>query len=203
MAVAFDILEVGGSHREIGRQVGEGARPLIERSLGTYEVEFESFAGMSLAAAEVLTPPLLAAAERSLPQYVDELRGMAEGAGVPFARLFLINCGEELTCSPSLEAGRCTSLALAGEGRTVVAHNEDWEQRDIPNQLLLRMTLADGTRLLTMTTAGLLAMTGMNSHGLAVGANTVYASEGPPGGLRPGVPDSLVCRWILEARTRE
>lgn len=203
MAVAFEILEVAGSHREIGRQVGEGARSLIERSLDGYEAEFESFAGMSLAAAEALTPPLLAAAERSLPQYVDELRGMAEGAGVSFPRLFLINCGEELTCSPSLAAGRCTSLALAGEGRTVVAHNEDWEERDIPNQLLLRMALPDGTRVLTMTTAGLLAMTGMNSRGLASGANTVYAAEGPPGGLRPGVPDALVCRWILEARTRE
>jgi len=203
MAVEFGVLEANGSHREIGRQVGEGARPLIERSLAAYEAEFESCGGMSLATAEALTAPLLAAAERSLPQYVDELRGMAEGAGVPFARLFLLNCGEELTCSPSLEAGRCTSLALAGRGRTILAHNEDWEERDIENQLLVRMALPDGARILTMTTAGSLAMTGLNSHGLAFAANTVYAREGPPGGLRGGVPNAFVCRWMLEARTRD
>jgi hypothetical protein len=241
VGVPFDLLEVAGSYREIGRQIGEGARPLIERAVASYEADFESFAGMSLSVAEALTPPLLAAAERSLPQCVEELRGMAEGAAVPFSRLVLLNCGEELTCSPSLETGHCTSLALAGAGRTIVAHNEDWEARDIENQLLLRITVPSGTRILTMTTAGLLAMTGLSSHGLAFGANTVYARDeeadasaddapvddvpaddalsgapdeasgaasrdtvpgAPLAALRPGVPNSLVCRWMLEAPTR-
>ncbi len=215
MAVPFDLLDVGGSHREIGRQTGEGARPLIERCIASYEADFESFAGMSLSAAEALTPPFVAAAERSLPQYVEELRGLAEGAAVPFSRLVLLNCGEELTCSPSLEPGHCTSLALAGGGRTVVAHNEDWEARDIENQVLLRIAAPDGTRILAMATAGLLPVTGLNSHGLAFGANTVYALEEPAGasggtkpgapaaGLRAGVPNSLLCRWMLEAATRD
>ena len=166
---------------------------------------------------------------------MEELRGLAEGAAVPFSRVLLLNCGEELTCTLPPEPGHCTSLALAGEGRTVVAHNEDWEEQDIEHQVLLRIATPDGTRILAMTTAGLLAMTGLNSHGLAFGANTVYAQEEeadapagdapsgappaatdeapdeapgetpagvPPSALRSGVPDSLVCRWMLEAPTR-
>ena len=216
MAVPFDLLDVGGSYREIGRQIGEGARLPIERCVASYEADFESFAGMSLSAAEALIPPFVAAAERSLPQYVEELRGLAEGAAVPFSRLMLLNCGEELTCSPSLEPGHCTSLALAGGGRTVVAHNEDWEARDIENQVLLRIAAPDGTRILAMATAGVLPLTGLNSHGLAFGANTVYARDQRPGGPdatrrpgasnaapRSGVPNSLVCRWMLEAASRE
>jgi isopenicillin-N N-acyltransferase-like protein len=236
VGVPFDLLEVAGSYREIGRQIGEGARPLIERRVALFEADFERFAGgMSLSTAEALTRPLLAAAERRLPQYVEELCGLAEGAAVPFTRILLMNCGEELTCTLPLEPGHCTSLALAGEGRTVVAHNEDWEEQDIAHQLLLRIAAPDGTRILAMTTAGLLAMTGLNSHGLAFGANTVYAREEradapagdvPPGApaaapdesrhaapgeapagtplaaLRPGVPNSLVCRWMLDAPTR-
>ncbi len=216
MGVPFDLLEVAGSYREIGRQMGEGARPLIERRVALFEADFERFAGgMPLSTAEALTLPLLAAAEPRLPQYVEELRGLAEGAAVPFARILLMNCGEELTCTLPPEPGHCTSLALAGEGRTVVAHNEDWEEQDIAHQVLLRITAPDGTRILAMTTAGLLAMTGLNSHGLAFGANTVYAREegadapagdspsgAPPSVLRPGVPNSLVCRWMLEAPTR-
>ncbi len=198
MPVPFELLDAGGSYRDIGRQIGEGARPLIERCVASYEADFESFAGISLSAAEALTPPFVAAAERSLPQYLEELRGLAEGAAVPFSRLVLLNCGEELTCSPSREEGHCTSLALAGEGRTLVAHNEDWEERDIENQVLVRIAAPDGTRLLAMTTAGVLPMTGLNSHGLAFGANTVYAPDG-----RSGVPNSLVCRWMLEATTPE
>ncbi|HSL96731.1 MAG TPA: C45 family peptidase [Thermoleophilia bacterium] len=206
MGVPFDLLEVAGSYREIGRQTGEGARPLVERRVALFEADFERFAGLPLAAAEALTRPLLAAAERRLPQYVEELRGLAEGAVVPFSRVLLLNCGEELTCTLPPEPGHCTSLALAGEGRTIVAHNEDWEEQDIEHQLLLRVTVPDGTRILAMTTAGLLAMTGLNSHGLAFGANTVYArdegADALPSALRPGVPDSLVCRWMLEAPTR-
>ena len=241
MGVPFDVLEVAGSCREIGRQIGEGARPLIERRVALFEADFERFAGgLSLSTAEALTRPLLAAAERRLPQYVEELRGLAEGAVVPFSRILLMNCGEELTCTLPPQPGHCTSLALAGERRTIVAHNEDWEEQDIAHQVLLRIVTPDGTRILAMTTAGLLAMTGMNSHGLAFGANTVYAREhgadvpagdapagdAPPGapdemsvadsgaalsgtpcgaplaGQRPGVPNSLVCRWMLEAPTR-
>ncbi len=238
MGVPFDLLEVAGSYREIGRQIGEGARRLIERRVALFEADFERFAGgMSLSTAEALTRPLLAAAERRLPQYVEELRGLAEGAAVPFSRILLMNCGEELTCTLPPEPGHCTSLALAGEGRTVVAHNEDWEEQDIAHQVLLRIAAPDGTRILAMTTAGLLAMTGLNSHGLAFGANTVYARGGaarttpaddaparragrragrgvrheapgevpagaPLAALRPGVPNSLVCRWMLEAPTR-
>lgn len=203
MGVPFGLLEVAGSYREIGRRIGEGARSLIERRVALFEADFERFAGgMSLSTAEALTQPLLAAAERRLPQYVEELRGVAEGAAAPFARILMMNCGEELTCTLPPEPGHCTSLALAGEGRTVVAHNEDWEEQDIAHQVLLRITAPDGTRILAMTTAGLLAMTGMNSHGLAFGANTVYArGEGTdvpggdvpagdmPTGAPPGVPD--------------
>jgi len=178
VGVPFDPLEVAGSYREIGRQIGEGARVLIERRVALFEADFERFAdGVSLSTAEALTQPLLAAAERRLPQYVEELRGLAEGAAAPFARILLMNCGEELTCTLPPEPGHCTSLALAGAGRTVVAHNEDWEEQDIAHQVLLRIAAPDGTRILAMTTAGLLAMTGLNSHGLAFGANTVYARE--------------------------
>jgi len=37
-------------------------------------------------------------ARRFLGQYVEELEGMAEGAGVSLAALGVPNCGEEFTC---------------------------------------------------------------------------------------------------------
>ncbi|RPI30174.1 MAG: hypothetical protein EHM52_03745 [Actinomycetota bacterium] len=210
MGVPFDLLEVAGSYREIGRQIGEGARSLIERRVALFEADFERFTGgISLSTAEALTRPLLAAAERRLPQYVEELRGLAEGAAVPFSRVLLLNCGEELTCTLPPEPGHCTSLALAGEGRTVVAHNEDWEEQDIAHQVLLRIAAPDGTRILAMTTAGLLAMTGLNSHGLAFGANTVYAREegadappGVPAAATDEAPDEAPAGAPLSARRR-
>ena len=198
MAVPFAVLEVGGTRLEIGRQIGEGARPQIQRAVAYYEDNFERMSGVPLSAAAEMAPSLLAAAERLLPQYVDELRGMAEGAIVPFAVLVLLNCGEELCCSPTRAEGHCTCLGLAGEGRTIVAHNEDWAEGEIENNVLLRITAPDGTRVLAMTTACYLPMTGMNSHGLAFAANTLYARD-----QEPGVPNALVRRWVLESTSRE
>lgn len=198
MAVPFVELDVSGSHREIGRQIGEDVRPLIERCVASYETDFERSSGMSFAAAEERTLPLLAAAERVLPQYVDELRGLAEGADVPFSRLLLLNCGEELFCSAAGEQGHCTSVAVAQGGRTIVAHNEDWSANDVENNVLLRIAVPDGTRILAMTTACFLPMTGLNSHGLAFAANTLSARD-----ERPGVPNAFVRRWVIESSTRE
>jgi isopenicillin-N N-acyltransferase-like protein len=198
MAIPFDFLDVSGSHREIGRQIGEGARLQIERCIAAYEGDFELQTGMSLSAAEEATLPLLAAAERVVPQYVEELRGLAEGAAVPFSSLLLLNCGEELYCPATPHRRHCTSLALAAEGQTIVAHNEDWAAQDIENNVLIRITTPDHIRILAMTTACFLPMTGLNSHGLAFAANTLYAED-----QRPGVPNALVCRWALEAATRE
>lgn len=194
-AVSFRYLEVAGAPRELGRQIGEGARDLVARALAYYDDHFEELYSLSYPEAERRARALLPYAERDLPQYVEELAGMTEGADVPFAKLLVANCGEEL--SRSSEAQHCTSLAIAGETGAILAHNEDWNEGDIENQLLLRMTTQDGTQILSMTTACFMPMTGLNSHGIATAANSVYARD-----VRAGVPNSFVRRWVLEAHTR-
>jgi isopenicillin-N N-acyltransferase-like protein len=199
------LIEVGGSHREIGRQIGEAASERVGRSLAYYEENIEWLAGMSFAAAEERALVLLRHAERELPQYVEELAGLAEGAGVPFERLLVLNCGEEILCAerpPAAGSGpqppdRCTCLALAAPGRTIVGHNEDWVEDDIENMVLLTITAPDGTRILALTGAAYLPMCGVNAHGIAFYGNTLYACD-----ERPGVPNAFKHRWLLEATTR-
>ena len=202
------LIEARGTHREIGRQVGEAAREPIRRSVAYYEKHIEWLAGMSFAAAEARALPLLRYAERDLPQHVDELRGMAEGSGVPFEKLLVLNCGEEVLCGadpraaePGAAAARpadhCTCLALSAQGRTVVGHNEDWIEADVENMVLLSLTVPDGTRILALTGAANLPMCGVNTHGIAFYGNTLYARD-----ERPGVPNGFKHRWLLEAATR-
>jgi isopenicillin-N N-acyltransferase-like protein len=202
---SLPLIEVSGGHREIGRQVGEAASEHIRRSLAYYEDNIEWLAGMSFPAAEQRALGLLPFAQRQLPQYVEELAGMAEGAGVPFESLLVLNCGEELLCVPrpqpaggaSRPADHCTCLAIAAPGRTIVGHNEDWVEDDIENMVLLSITAAGGTRLLALTGAAYLPMCGVNSHGIAFYGNTLYARD-----ERPGMPNSFKHRWLLEAATR-
>lgn len=204
--VPFPLIEVSGTYREIGRGVGEAARERVRRSVAYYEAHIEWLAGLSFSAAEERAIGLLPFAERELPQHVEELRGVAEGAGVPFEKLLVLNCGEEILCAPRPDAergpaappDRCTCLALASPGRTLVGHNEDWVEDDVENMVLLAIRVPDGTRILALTGAAYLPMCGVNSHGLAFYGNTLYAKD-----ERPGVPNAFKHRRLLEARTRE
>src|ERR1019366_7436308 len=45
MAIPFVYVRAGGSYREIGRQVGEAARPQIEASVAFYADNFEAMSG--------------------------------------------------------------------------------------------------------------------------------------------------------------
>ncbi|HJW74079.1 MAG TPA: C45 family peptidase, partial [Thermoleophilia bacterium] len=164
-------------------------------------------------------------ARRYLPQYVEELEGLAEGSGVPFVELLVPNCGEELTSAepvvgeaPSLARGNdrgpvrsgadargerasgdhCTAVAVVSRGRHVVGHNMDWYGIDTANNVLFDLTVPDGTRILGIAGAPYLLMLGMNSHGIANVSNSVHSTDD-----RVGVPNVFVRRWSLEASSLE
>ena len=198
MSVPLPIVQAKGTYREIGRQIGEAARAQIRRSVAYYETNIEWLAAMSFAEAERASLALLPFAEHDLPQHVEELQGLAEGSGVPFAKLLVLNCGEEILCSPRPGDGHCTCMAVTVAGRTVVGHNEDWVEDDIENMVLLDLTVPDGARILALTGAAYLPMCGVNSHGLAFYGNTLYARD-----EHDGVPNGFKHRWLLESATRE
>ena len=128
MAIPFVYVRAGGSYREIGRQVGEAARPQIEASVAFYADNFEAMSGgLSFGEAQRQAAVYLRHARAYTPQGVEELEGMAEGAGVPFPALLVPNCGEEFTASePTVGsrpdppvAGEPESTAARGSGPTV------------------------------------------------------------------------------------
>jgi isopenicillin-N N-acyltransferase-like protein len=149
---------------------------------------------------------------------VDELEGVAEGAGVPFAALFVLNCGEELTAAQDAAGGgqvdrgalrpdparatrdgdRCTAVAVTIGDRHVIGHNMDWYAVDAANNVLFDLTVLDGTRLMGIAAAPYLLMLGMNSHGIGNVSTSVYSTDD-----RVGVPNAFVRRWALEAGTLE
>ena len=79
-----------------------------------------------------------------------------------------------------------------------MGHNEDWYSGDTPRNVLLRLRLADGTRIVAITPACLLAASGINSHGVATGANTLFCTD-----HRVGVPNNFIRRWMLESDSLE
>jgi len=193
-------IEAKGTYREVGRQIGEAERELVLRELDYYGEQFGALAGFSFAEAVERARLYLGPAEQAVPQIVDQLRGLAEGAGVAFDQLFAANCNEELTCLPDLpkRPGHCTSFAFKAGGRTVAGHNEDWYPGDIECLTVRHVTLDDGTSYLSVGPAGNLPITGVTSHGLCGGANTLYSWD-----MGAGVPNNLLLASLFACRSLE
>ena len=221
MTIPFVYVRAQGSYREIGRQVGEAARPQIEASLAFFADNFAAMSGgLSFGAAVRDAATYLPYARRCAPHALEELEGMAEGAGVSFAALLVPNCAEELTATepavgaaplpaatragePAAAARRpltpgCTAVAVASGGRRIVGHNMDWYVVDAPNNVLFDLTHPDGTRLLAFAGAAYLPMVGLNSHGVGNVSNSLHSLDN-----RLGVPNCFVRRSTMTAATLE
>ena len=92
MSRPVPIVYARGSHFEMGRQVGEDRREVIHRTLATYRELFQSEADRlhihSWDEAILHARKYLPFAEESVPQYVEELRGVDEVAYVRFASVY-------------------------------------------------------------------------------------------------------------------
>ena len=209
MAIPFVHVQARGSYRELGRAVGEAAREQVQASVDFFRENFASMTSgrLTFDEAERQAPAYADAARRWLPGHVEELEGLAEGARVPFARLLVLNCGEEFTSDEPADgppAGsprsgdHCTAVAVVAGGRHVVGHNMDWYVVDAVNNVLFDLTGPDGTRVMGLAGAPYLLMLGMNSHGVANVSNSVRSNDN-----RIGVPNVFVRRATLEARTLE
>ena len=197
-ADAAPIIYVEGTHAEMGLQIGRARGTAIHAMLKTYrrhlEADGERLHIRSWRDAALQARKYLPFAEESVPQYVAELQGIADGAEVALDDLLVLNCMEALT-EDALHRG-CTSLAVAPEltadGKLLVGHNEDWLPDDFDTVFLVHARPVDEPAYLAITYGGLLPNIGFNECGIAQCCNSVY-----PNDARIGVPRIFVSRAVL------
>ena len=188
----------------MGQQIGEACKKQVQHSIengrallaDTYEQLELTWEGAQIQARKYI--PF--AQERYL-QYVDEMMGIASGAGVAFEDLAVINAMEAVT-SDALHLTRCTSMAVNDErtadGHVLLAHNEDWVPEDEEDVFIVHATPKNEPPFLAMTYGGLLPNIGLNAYGIAQLCDSVY-----PNDSRIGTPRLVVSRAVLAAKTPE
>jgi isopenicillin-N N-acyltransferase like protein len=212
-----------GDPLERGRTVGYELADVIRHSLEFYW-RYLVRRGVGVNELPGLLAPYLAAAERELPDLVELVTGMAEGAGVSFWELFCVNAFEEL--EPLLEArsgrslgqvtgaagsagpteasgatgaagppgDRCSTVTVSGPGYTLLGHNEQWLAGDLGHVAVVIELPDDGPALVSPTLACCLPAAGMNEYRVAQGIQSLVAADD---GV--GVPRVLVSRHALVA----
>ena len=195
------LVEVSGSHREMGQQIGEACREQVQRSVVNAHILIEqSYDTVELTwdGAKIQSHKYLPFAEERYGQYVDELRGIAEGANVSFDDVMVVNAMEAVTMD-ALHLTRCTSFAVnetrTADGHVLVAHNEDWVPEDENDVYVISARPKDEPPFLAMTYGALLPNVGFNAYGIAQLIDSVY-----PNDSRIGIPRLVVSRAVLASR---
>jgi len=195
------LIEVSGTNLEMGRQIGEAARNQVQNSVANARILIDAaYDTLELTwdGAKIQSRKYLPFAEEQYPQYVDELRGIAEGANVPFDDIVTLNTMEAVT-TDALHLTRCTSMAVSDErtadGHVLAAHNEDWIPEDENDVLIISARPDKEPPFLSMTYGGLLPNVGFNAYGIAQLIDSVYPSDS-----RFGIPRLVVARAVLASR---
>jgi isopenicillin-N N-acyltransferase-like protein len=196
------LIQVSGTHRNIGRQIGETCVAQIRHSIENAQVLLEKTYDkleLTWSGAQIQARKYMPFAQERYPQYVEELLGIAEGADVSFDDLATINAMEAVTVD-ALHLTKCTSLAVnevyTADGHVLIAHNEDWVPEDEADVFIIHATPDDEPPFLAMTYGGLLPNIGFNAAGIAQCCDSVYPSD-----CRIGIPRLVMSRAVLGAQT--
>ena len=207
MSEPFPLIEVSGPPRERGRQYGQQAAVRIARGIEHYAGQLERMAfdrGAIRGAVQDYLPHI----QRFEPAYVEEMRGIAEGAGVAFEDVVLLNARTEILKLGARRAAKtqaddadgCTGVVALPEatqsGRVIHAQNWDWKAECVETTVVLSIRRDDGPDLLTFTEAGGLARSGFNAAGIAITANYLECDRDY---RTLGVPLALIRRKVLES----
>lgn len=209
----FPVIEMRGSHFEMGRQYGTQCRDLIRDLAARFDQVFvpdaTRHAGARQAMAEAV--PLV---REAAPELIEEVEGIAAGAGLSFEDAFRMNCSAEMgqwrgcqeqrSAVSISEADECTSFAARSASATLVAWNMDWHRLLQPCMVLLKGRPSGEPAFLAFALAGSVGRPGLSEH-IAISANQLPYRPGttPPGANGPawagaGVPYCFLSRMLLQ-----
>lgn len=180
-----------GSPSEIGYQHGLNAKDKVHFSLNSYERLFRENNGYAWSEAVEKGKFFENYLNKNYPHLLEEIDGLAKGAGVDFYDILTINARSEIALTSSKDG--CTSLTYSKdkEGDLYLAQNWDWFS-DQTESLIYAEIEGDNHSIRTVTEAGILAKVGSNSHGLGIGLNALMIQQ-----YKEGLPIHLALREIL------
>ena len=200
----FPLVDLAGSPRDRGRQHGQAAPDRIKRGIAMYSESLLKN-GVDWKQLEQRAEAMVPVVERFDPAYVEEMRGIAEGSGQPFAGIMLMNARTEMVAAArqqhrQVPDGCTAALALpeaSADGSVLHGQNWDWRAECAETGVVLRIRRDDGPDILTFTEAGGLARSGLNSAGIGLTANALECDRDYQRG--PGVPLPFIRRKVLES----
>ncbi len=190
------IIRVSGSNYDIGFQIGKTFRNRINSA-------FASSTILRLNKPKDQKHPewldqLYKQSNETFPQYIQEIKGIADGARINFRDALIHNFRH---CLSSIDG--CATIVFKSPQKIIIGHNEDYEPIIGKNSYITIAHLENHTKFLALTNAGSIPGNawGFNSHGLVFALDSLPPL--PNLNLNLGFPRILLDRYILESHTLE
>jgi len=207
----FPFLSVSGSPYERGRQHGRALAARVRHSADLYGGTLDKL-GFGGARGIELIRKFAVQIEGCGAHYIEEMRGIADGASLAFEQVVMINARTEVIAEARRLAGAsqqaaaalapkdgCTGAVIqprrSDSGRLIHGQNWDWRAECAETAIVLRVRRDDGPDFLTFVEAGGLARSGLNAAGIAITANYLRCDRDY---TQTGVPLALIRRKVLE-----
>lgn len=193
---SFPVLDVVGDARARGTAHGEALRARIASTFAFYMDDL--FAGGPLDRTAIAGR---AARIRELtsvyaPDMVEEIDGIAAGSGLEPWKIFVLNARTEII---NARVNECSALFFVDH--RVLAQNWDWLEPLEDLCVVIRHQHPDGHRHLAFCEPGMVAKIGMNSAGLGVCLNILFAAHHLSGlAVHILIGALLNCRDFAQAR---
>jgi hypothetical protein len=198
------VLDLSGSPYERGLEHGRKLRTEIGKVVGLWK---EDLGRQGKGDPDRLIKRFLAETNfvpvirKWTPDLLEEVRGIADGAGLPFDTMFAFQLVDEVwVYLDQPTAGHCSSMGVAKSGShpAYVAQNMDLEAFRDGFQVVLHIAASPALpEQFVFTCAGLIAANGVNNRSIAIACNTLLQLSAS----RDGLPVAFVVRGVL-AQTR-
>ncbi len=206
-------VRVEGTSYQRGRQYGTQARARVRLSVQAYQQAFAHFAGWDWPTVRREAARFEAPIGKFRPAYLEEMRGIADGAGLDLTDVLAINVRTEVMYSakarhapprpprrrpPSAAPSPHVPAPGPGQDRRSSARTGTGSCTRPRRWSCWRSRQDDGPDFVTVVEAGLLAKTGMNAAGLGLVTNALV-TDADVG--EPGLPYHVLLRAVLDCGT--
>lgn len=210
---SLPVLFVTGTHYEVGYNIGK-----------CFSSRIQAFCSRSPTLQQTILPFFNTAIGREIyeeylqvtkdhfSQYLDEIRGMSDGANEPFEHLFLLNILNEMVSNEreltSEETAGCSDLLINQIGLKLVGHNEDYAPLTKDYGYIIKARIKDDSgdpdkeeQLMSFCYPGVLpgSAFSFNGAGLVITCNGLY----PKAVLRRRAPRYILNRALLSVKSAE
>lgn len=200
----FPFLELEGTSYEIGYQQGKHFKEQIQNNIHCYQEMFQDYSNLKWERAKELSTRFVTVITEYNPDYLEEIRGVADGSGFDFEDILALNCRSELVfLGNELDKadGGCTSIGISSDagkdGNAYLAHNWDWKTSQRASMIMMKIHQKNGKPSIFMITeAGIIGKTGFNSAGICLYLNALSTNE-----ASGGLPLHMAMRGILDCTT--